>query len=296
MYRQVFYTLDKLYKDADWNKHKDKFVIPLGVDYSNADFNLFGDLANYFNVTVLGATGSGKTTFLNGAVTTLLRIKKPEELKLILIDGKTVDLGVYEGIPHLQFPIIRDADTAKEALLWCEKEMERRSELMEKAHFVMIEQYNNQTDEKLPRIFIGIDECSGIVVHDVEFFTNSIEKICLTGNALGFNVMINTSRPGPEEVYPKRLISCFSHVVALSMASRENSMHVLHEHGAEELLNSGEMLYKQYKFVYDPDMRRIRVTESGNPLRHIQGYGITDEEVAEVVDKLKKGEEVSVGV
>ena len=266
--KQQVIGLERLYNDAEWTSFNGKPVIPIGAETGTNNF--VANLQNGGNFLVGGKTGSGKSSFFHAAIVNLLRNTNPEELKLILIEPKRVELGVYKHIPQLLFPVITNVQDARKALEWCMSEIDRRSDLFAKQPYISIEDYNANSSRPLPRIVIVIDECSDLLVSDHEFFEGAIQHITAGIQLKGMTVLLGTSRPSPEDVYIKELTNMFDYRIAFATATVDDSISILGVAGAEKLRGSGDML-----FLY-PD---IEVPT------HIQGFFVSNEEMKEAIEK-----------
>lgn len=242
----------------------------LGLDISGAP--IVTDLRKMPHGLIGGATGSGKSVCINSLLISLLYKATPEELKLILIDPKVVELAPFKDIPHLAAPVINDAKEAALALKWAVEEMERRYEQFAKAGARDIARYNRQADEHMPYIVIVIDELADLMMvapHDVE---ESICRIAQKARACGIHLMLATQRPSVDVItglikanIPTRL--------AFSVSAQADSRTILDMGGAEKLLGHGDMLF----------------VENGAPQAvRVQGNFVSDDEIDRITDFVKQ--------
>ena len=206
-------------------------------------------------------------------ITSILYKATPEEVKLILIDPKKVELSVYNGIPHLLIPVVSDVQKAAGALNWAIREMERRYDLLEKYGVRNIKGYNKLPDiEKLPYIVIIIDELADLMMTTGKEVENAIVRLTQLARAAGMHLVIATQRPDANIVTGLIKANVPSRI-AFKVAGSVNSKIILDATGAEKLLGRGDMLLKTRAF-------------DDKPLR-IQGAFVTDEEVEAIVNSIK---------
>lgn len=262
-----------LLEDEEFQAKKKPLTIPLGMDLFGGIY--FADLANMPHVLCAGATGSGKSVFLNAAILSLLYSNNPDELKFLFIDPKQVELSIYEGIPHLFAPIVKDIRKAGQALNKLVTEMERRYELFEQAGVRNIDGYNDMianehpSVSKLPYIVAVIDEIADLMMLGSGEIEEAVIRLSQLARAAGIHVIIATQRPSRKSISP--LIKANMPVrIAFSVSSSADSMTILDSPGAEELLGKGDMLYLSKEF---PKMR-------------LQSGFVSDEETKRVVQYL----------
>ena len=254
---------------------KSKLTIALGKDLGgNA---IVGDVAKWPHGLIAGATGSGKSVCINSIIMSILYKAKPDEVKLIMIDPKVVELGIYNGIPHLLVPVVTDPRKAAGTLGWAVSEMEKRYKMFAASGVRDLDGFNRlaETDEdleKLPRIVIIIDELADLMMTAPKEVEDSINRIAAKARAAGMHLIIATQRPSVDVVtgvikanIPTR--------VAFAVSSQIDSRTILDHAGAEKLLGRGDMLYSP-----------IGATK---PAR-IQGCFVSDEEVEAVTDFVKQ--------
>ena len=228
---------------------------------------------------IAGATGSGKSVCINTLIVSLLYKYSPDEVKLLMVDPKVVELSVYNGIPHLLIPVVTDPKKAAGALNWAVNEMTRRYKLFADSGARNIDSYNalyeNGTiEEKLPFIVIIVDELADLMMvcaNDVEDY---IGRLAQMARAAGMHLVIATQRPSVDVVTGVIKANIPSRI-SFAVSSQIDSRTILDSGGAEKLLGKGDMLY-------------YPVGES-KPLR-VQGCFISEEEVEKVVDFVKSGD------
>ena len=264
----------KEFKDSD-----NKLAFALGKDIAGKC--IVGDIAKMPHTLIAGATGSGKSVCINTLIVSLVYKYSPEEVRLLMIDPKVVELSVYNGIPHLLIPVVTDPKKAAGALNWAVNEMTRRYKLFADLSVRNIESYNSLFDkgiieEKLPYIVIIVDELADLMMacpNDVEDY---ICRLAQMARAAGMHLIIATQRPSVDiitGVIKANIPSRISFAVSSGIDSRT----ILDCVGAEKLLGRGDMLYYP--------------TGASKPLR-VQGAFISEEEVEKVVSNIKdRGEE-----
>lgn len=265
-------NLTRLSKDNEWYMYKGRPAIPIGAETSR--HYLIGTLTNSFNVILAGVTGSGKSMFFHSAIVHLLQNTKPDELKLVLIDPKQVELRLYENLPNLAFPVIGTAKEAKKALKWCVDEMNRRLEtLTKKGKLVSFDDFNRKHKRKIPRIVVLIDECSDLMCDSPRFFRKAIKDILKLGEATGVSLAVGTSRPSLD-VYPEKLVRSFEYKLAFKVSTPADSVSVLGVEGAEKLRGKGDMLFRSWRGLEE------RVV-------HLQGFYVSEAEIKKAIASIK---------
>jgi len=271
----------------------------LGQDVSGRP--VFADLARMPHLLVAGSTGTGKTICLSSIILSLLYRNNPDTLKLILVDPKRVDFAVYNNLPHLLTPVIRDAQTTVNVLKWLISEMERRFEVMALAKARNISSYNekikieeNSKDPKeesspqfMPYIVLVIDELADLMVARGREIEASVVRLAQMARAVGIHLIVATQRPSVE-VITGLIKANITSRITFQVASQVDSRTVLDVAGAEKLLGLGDMLFISAEIV--------------KPKR-IQGTFVLDKEVKRVVKFIidhqtevsVTGEEISLG-
>lgn len=240
-----------------------------------------GDVAKMPHVLVAGATGSGKSVCINSLIMSILYKAKPNEVKLIMIDPKMVELVVYNGIPHLLIPVVTDARKAAGALGWAVTEMQKRYKMFADNSVRNLEGYNalcekNEHMSPLPQIVIIIDELADLMMVAAKEVEDSICRLTQLARAAGMHLVIATQRPSVNVITGVIKANIPSRI-ALAVSSQVDSRTILDTGGAEHLLGRGDMLYLPY----------------GAPkATRIQGCYVADNEVENVVSFLKNTGEV----
>ena len=257
--------------------HKSKSRISFAVGKDIGGKCIIGDIAKLPHMLIAGTTGSGKSVCMNSLIISLLYKAKPEEVRLIMVDPKMVELGIYNGIPHLLIPVVTDPKKAAGALQWAVTEMMKRYRLMADAHVRDLDSYNKTCTgedgrEKLPQIVVIIDELADLMLVAAKEVEESICRIAQMGRASGIHLVIATQRPSADVITGLMKANIPSRI-AFAVASAMESRIILDTGGAEKLVGKGDMLYAPLG--------------EGKPKR-VQGCFITDDEVQDVVDFIKQ--------
>ncbi len=239
------------------------------------------DIAKMPHMLVAGATGSGKSVFINTLIMSILYKAHPDDVKLIMIDPKKVELGVYNGIPHLLIPVVTEPKKASAALHWGVSEMEDRYRKFEENHVRDLKGYNKKVEEmlangatdvkKLPQIVIIVDELADLMMVAAAEVEESICRLAQLARAAGIHLIIATQRPSVD-VITGLIKANMPSRVAFAVSSGVDSRTILDTVGAEKLLGRGDMLFYPQNYT--------------KPAR-IQGAFVSDKEVEDVVDFLK---------
>lgn len=249
---------------------KSPLAIPLGKDVSGSCYSIA--LEKMPHLLVAGATGSGKSVCLNTMIVSWLYQNGPDDLKLILVDPKRVELTAYNGIPHLLVPPIVSVDDTINALKWTVREMERRLDLLSKVGARNIEGYNEKSQERMPRIVIIIDELADLMSASGREVEASIVRIAQMARAVGIHLVLATQRPSVD-VITGLIKANVPGRIAFAVASQTDSRTILDQAGAEKLLGRGDMLFTS--------------AEVAKPKR-LQGAFISPDEIEEVVRYLRR--------
>ena len=253
---------------------KSKLTVALGRDIGGNV--VVTDIAKMPHGLIAGATGSGKSVCINSVIISLLYKATPEEVKLLMIDPKVVELGVYNGIPHLLVPVVTDPRKASGALCWAVGEMDRRYNILAESGVKDIAGYNklaeaNPEMQKMPHIVIIIDELADLMMTSPKEVEDSINRIAAKARAAGMHLLIATQRPSVDVVtgvikanIPTR--------IAFAVSSQIDSRTILDEQGAEKLIGRGDMLFNPMG--------------ASKPNR-LQGCFVSEDEVEAVVDYIK---------
>jgi S-DNA-T family DNA segregation ATPase FtsK/SpoIIIE len=224
------------------------------------------------HILIAGQTGSGKSVCLNAFLTSLLFRSSPNELKLILVDPKRVELTAYNDIPHMLAPVIIDPEKVISALRWIMTEMDRRYKLFSQAGVRNIDSYNEMSGfQALPQIVLLVDELADIMLFSPVEVEDSVTRIAQMSRATGIHMVLATQRPSVDVITGliKANIPCR---IAFAVSSQIDSRVILDTQGAEKLLGKGDMLYLP--------------PEQAKPMR-IQGAWVSDDETKELVAYLK---------
>lgn len=246
--------------------------VALGLDLAGKPVTL--DLRKMPHGLIAGATGSGKSVFINSLLVSLLYKATPEEVKLLLIDPKMVELAPFNHIPHLVSPVITDVKAATAALKWAVEEMERRYQLFAHIGVRDINRYNSlatekrQFAQKLPFIVIVIDELADLMMMAPTEVEDAICRIAQKARACGIHLVLATQRPSVD-VITGLIKANIPTRIAFSVSSQIDSRTILDQQGAERLLGKGDMLYQG--------------NGMSSPVR-IQGTFVTDEEIETIID------------
>ena len=237
---------------------------------------IIGNIAKLPHMLIAGTTGSGKSVCMNSLILSLLYKATPDEVRLIMIDPKMVELGIYNGIPHLFIPVVTDPKKAAGALQWTVTEMMRRYRLMSEEGVRDLESYNkaiyNDPDqEPMPQIVVVIDELADLMLVAAKEVEESICRIAQMGRASGIHLVIATQRPSADVITGLMKANIPSRI-AFAVSSSMESRIILDTQGAEKLVGKGDMLFAPLG--------------QGKPKR-VQGCFISDDEVQAVVNAIK---------
>ncbi len=262
--------LRELVEGDAFTRSADPLFCALGMDVAGTP--IYTNLAEMPHLLVAGATGSGKSVCINVILVSLLMHASPEEVKLILIDPKKVELSSYNGIPHLLIPTVTDPRKAAGALRWATVEMDRRYQLLEDNHVRNIKEYNllrksNPQMEKLPMIVIIIDELADLMQTASDDVEGAISRLTQLARAAGMHMIIGTQRPSVDVITGK-IKSNIPSRIAFTVSSQIDSRTILDAAGAEKLLGKGDMLYAP--------------TGSLKPVR-VQGAFVSNSELQKVI-------------
>ena len=238
---------------------------------------IVGNIGKMPHMLIAGTTGSGKSVCMNSIIISLLYKASPEDVKLIMVDPKMVELGIYNGIPHLLIPVVTDPKKAAGSLQWAVVEMMRRYKMMSDMGVRDLESYNSivtaeEDGQKLPQVVIIIDELADLMMVAAKEVEDSICRIAQMGRAAGMHLIIATQRPSADVITGLMKANIPSRI-AFSVASAMESRIILDTMGAEKLVGKGDMLYAPIG--------------SGKPLR-VQGCFVTDAEVEAVAGYVKE--------
>ena len=262
-------TIREMMESSEFNGAKSKLTVAIGKDIGGNV--VVGDVGKWPHVLIAGATGSGKSVCINTIVTSILYKASPEDVKLIMVDPKVVELGVYNGIPHLLVPVVTDPKKAAGALNWAVTEMMRRYELFKDTGVRKLESYNKLMEtkggEKIPQLVIIIDELADLMMVAAKEVEDYICRLAQLARAAGIHLIIATQRPSVD-VITGLIKANIPSRVAFAVSSQVDSRTILDKGGAEKLLGMGDMLYYP--------------TGSRNAMR-VQGAFVSDEEIEKII-------------
>ena len=238
---------------------------------------IVGNIAKLPHLLIAGTTGSGKSVCTNSLIISLLYKASPEEVRLIMVDPKMVELGIYNGIPHLLIPVVTDPKKAAGALQWAVTEMMKRYRMFAEVGVRDLASYNAKAAktegmETMPQVVVVIDELADLMLVAAKEVEESICRVAQMGRASGMHLIIATQRPSADVITGLMKANIPSRI-AFAVASAMESRIILDTQGAEKLVGRGDMLYFPLG--------------SGKPTR-VQGCLISDQEVAAVVDYVKQ--------
>ncbi|MGI5935383.1 MAG: DNA translocase FtsK [Oscillospiraceae bacterium] len=257
----------------EFKNSQSKLTFALGKDISGK--NIVGNIAKLPHLLIAGTTGSGKSVCMNSLILSLLYKSTPDEVRLIMIDPKMVELGIYNGIPHLYIPVVTDPKKAAGALQWSVVEMLKRYRLFSEMGVRDIFGYNAHQrsigEKPLPQVVIVIDELADLMLAAYKEVEESICRVAQMGRASGMHLVIATQRPSADVITGLMKANIPSRI-AFAVSSALESRIILDTQGAEKLVGSGDMLYFPLG--------------AGKPIR-VQGAFVSDEERERVINFIK---------
>ncbi len=266
-------TMRECLESAEFQDQKSPVAFVLGKDISGEV--RCADLTRMPHLLVAGATNSGKSVCLNVLIASLLYRARPDELKLIMIDPKRVELTLFEGIPHLVHPVVKDVKQAAGILRWVLKEMDRRFDLFSQAMARNIESYNQKVagdkSKKLPFLVVVIDELADLMMQQGPEVEQAICRLAQLARATGIHLVIATQRPSVDVITGLIKANVPSRI-SFAVTSQIDSRTILDSKGAENLIGRGDMLFKP--------------VDANKPMR-IQGAFLHESEVEAIVAHLK---------
>ena len=283
--------LSEIFASSVFQESKAKLTLALGQDITGAP--IVTDLTKAPHLLVAGTTGSGKSVGINAMILSLLYKESPEQVRLVMIDPKMLELNIYEGIPHLLAPVVTDMKMAANALMWCVNEMEKRYRIMSQLGVRNIIGYNQKLKaaalhgqkisnpfsltpdqpeplERFPYIVVVVDEFADMMMTTGKKVEELIARLAQKARAAGIHLILATQRPSVDVITGLIKASVPSRV-SFQVSSKVDSRTILDQAGAENLLGMGDMLFSH---------------GSGFPLR-VHGAFVADDEVHRVVDFLK---------
>ena len=268
--------------DSDEFKNSDSRIsFVVGKDVSGR--NIVANLKDMPHMLVAGATGSGKSVFINSIIVSILYKAKPDEVKLIMVDPKVVELSNYNGIPHMLIPVVTDPKKAAASLNWAVNEMDKRYNMFAAARVRDLKSYNNYINDKepdndkLPQIVIIIDEFADLMMTASAQVETAVARLAQKGRAAGMHIIIATQRPSVDVITGVIKANIPSRV-ALMVSSQVDSRTILDSSGAEQLIGNGDMLFKPGDY---------------NSAIRVQSPYVSDEEIFRIIDFVKNQESVN---
>lgn len=284
--------LKEIIADERFQSHESKLVFALGKDIEGVPY--VSDLKKMPHLLVAGATGAGKSVAINSMICSILYKARPDEVRMIMIDPKMIELSIYEGIPHLLLPVVTDAKKANLALKWAVREMERRYQLLSDVNARNLNSYNKrietgeiktgvpseaalEKDEivihqgKLPYVVVIVDEFADLMMVSSKEVEESICRLAQKARAAGIHVILATQRPSVD-VITGIIKANFPSRISFKVTSKHDSRTILDTVGAEHLLGMGDML-----FMPPGLSQQMR----------LHGAFVTEKEIAHIVKFLK---------
>ena len=270
--------LSEIIKSTAFQNASSNISVALGKNISGNPVVI--DLAKTPHLLVAGTTGSGKSVAINSMIVSMLYKSTSKDVRLILIDPKMLELGVYDDIPHLLTPVVTDMRLAANALTWCVGEMERRYDLLAEKGVRNIDSFNDNVeteDEKLPKIVIIIDEFADLFLVVGKKIEELIARLAQKARAAGIHLILATQRPSVD-VITGLIKANIPSRISFKVSSKIDSRVVLDQVGSESLLGHGDMLY----------------LETGKSiLQRVHGTYVSDEDVNEIAKYLKSEKKVN---
>ena len=267
-------SLREVIDSPEFSRAKSKSSFAVGKDIGGSC--IVGNIAKMPHLLIAGTTGSGKSVCMNSIILSLLYKAGPQDVKLIMVDPKMVELGIYNGIPHLLIPVVTDPKKAAGSLQWAVVEMMRRYKMMSDAGVRDLESYNSimkaeEDGQTLPQVVVIIDELADLMLVAAKEVEDSICRIAQMGRAAGMHLVIATQRPSADVITGLMKANIPSRI-AFSVSSAMESRIILDTVGAEKLVGKGDMLFSPIGI--------------GKPLR-VQGCFVADSEVEAVASYVK---------
>ena len=262
-------SLREVIDSKEFSSAKSKSSFAVGKDIGGKC--IVGNIAKLPHMLIAGTTGSGKSVCMNSVIISLLYKASPDDVKLIMVDPKMVELGIYNGIPHLLIPVVTDPKKAAGSLQWAVTEMLRRYKAMSDAGVRDLESYNSIVEseeggKRLPQVVVIIDELADLMLVAAKEVEESICRIAQMGRAAGIHLIIATQRPSADVITGLMKANIPSRI-AFAVASAMESRIILDTQGAEKLVGKGDMLYApigcgkpkrvQGCFVSDPEVEAV---------------------------------------
>jgi S-DNA-T family DNA segregation ATPase FtsK/SpoIIIE len=247
-------------------------VLSLALGFDVIGRPIVANLSRMPHLLIAGATGAGKSVAINAFIASILFKATPQDVRLLMIDPKRIELSVYDDIPHLLHPVVVEAKMASRALLWAVREMERRYRLLEEKRVKSIASYNLVAEEKLPFIVIIVDELADLMMVASKDVETSIARLAQMARAAGMHIILATQRPSVD-VLTGLIKANFPTRISFKVSSKVDSRTILDGSGAEHLLGLGDMLF---------------LPPGAAKLQRIHGAFITEQETERLVAFLKQ--------
>ena len=261
--------LREVFESEEFKKFDSPLAMALGKDISGKP--VIGDIGKMPHLLIAGSTGSGKSVCVNTLISSILYKARPDEVKLLLIDPKVVELANYNGIPHLLIPVVTDPKKAANALNWAVVEMNKRYKMFAENGVKDIKSYNEKCEEKLPKIVIIIDELADLMMASANDVEDYICRLAQMARAAGMHLIVATQRPSVDVITGVIKANIPSRI-AFAVSSQTDSRTILDMGGAEKLLGKGDMLFYPLG--------------ASKPVR-LQGAFISENESQNVIDFVK---------
>ncbi len=274
-HKRAIVSFHEMISDIKFDQKDYQVPVVLGKDVGGESQVV--DLVNTPHMLIAGATGSGKSVCVNSLICSILCRKKPEEVRLLLIDPKIVELKLYNDIPHLLTPVITEPKKAFQALQYCLSEMEQRYALLDSQGVRDIRSYNRKVKERklatrtLPYLVIIVDEFADLMATTGKELESTLARLAAMSRAVGIHLVLATQRPSID-VITGLIKANIPSRIAFMVAGKTDSRIIIDAVGAEKLLGKGDMLFTS---SWDPDPSRI------------QGAFLSEDEVGRVVDHVK---------
>lgn len=249
-----------------------KSPLAMGLGKDVAGRIIIGDIGKMPHLLIAGSTGSGKSVCVNTLITSIMYKAKPDEVKLMLIDPKVVELANYNGIPHLLVPVVTDPKKAANALGWAVSEMNRRYKLFAENQVKDVSSYNEKSDDPLPKIVIIIDELADLMMVSANDVEDHICRLAQMARAAGMHLIVATQRPSVDVITGVIKANIPSRI-AFAVSSQTDSRTIIDMGGAEKLLGKGDMLFYPLG--------------AAKPMR-LQGAFISEAESENIIEYVKK--------
>jgi len=272
-------------------------VLTLALGFDVIGRPVVANLARMPHLLIAGATGAGKSVAINAFIASILYKATPQEVRLLMIDPKRIELSVYDDIPHLLHPVVVEAKMASRALLWAVHEMERRYRLLEERRVKSFASYNQVAEEQLPHIVIIVDELADLMMVASKDVETSIARLAQMARAAGMHIILATQRPSVD-VLTGLIKANFPTRISFKVSSKVDSRTILDGSGAEHLLGMGDMLFLPPGAA---KLQRIHGAfiseqETDRLVSHLRSQGIAeyDESVLQGIEEAAEGtDEVS---